>query len=277
MEEKIKKVSEGFKKVIVINGSPRNEKSCPNMKSKTIDILEDIISDNKYLIDFELVDLSVNTAQKPIIQPCKGCVSSGGGLMCNFPCNCYFKGDTQNPDLISELDLYNKLQQSDAFVIISPIHWFSVTSQVKAFFDRLVCVNLTATVGDMESNFGKENIKNVDVLGPVFKSGEYDELLKNHLEGKVAAFFIHGDNGANDYSDKKYPDTFDPSRDDIKIDDMIKPFVYQCRYSGIDVPDTLIKSIYVNEGVDYYSANLDKNEILKKEIKDLFDKLDNYL
>jgi hypothetical protein len=35
MEEKIKKVSEGFKKVIVINGSPRNEKSCPNMKSKS--------------------------------------------------------------------------------------------------------------------------------------------------------------------------------------------------------------------------------------------------
>lgn len=277
MEENIKKISDNFKKVLVINGSPRNEKSCPNMKSKTISILENIINNNNYLIDFELIDLSINTAQKPIIQPCKGCVSSGGGLMCNFPCNCYFKGDDKNPDLMHELDIYDKLLKCDAFIIISPIHWFSLTSQVKAFFDRLVCANLTATNDEIVDIFGKDSLKKSSILGPAFSSGDYNKLLKNHLEGKIGSFFIHGDNGANDYSNIDYPKTFDPKNDDIDINDIVKPFVYQCRYSGIDVPNDLIKSIYVNENVDYYQSNMNKNEILNKEIKELFDKLNNYL
>lgn len=273
----IKKFSDRNKKILVISGSPRSVHSCPHMNSKVINVINKIIIENKHLIDFELIDLSVGSyPNKPIIQPCKGCVSSGGGLMCNFPCNCYKKNSTKKPDLMHDLDIYQKLLDCDAFLILSPVHWFSLTTQVKAMFDRLVCVNSTITKEEAQELFGK-NIKNSDVIGPAFADGEYSNMLKNHLEGKVGSFFVYGDNGADDYSDADYPDTFDPKRDDIKINDIVKPFVYQCRYSGIDVPDKLVKSIYLNEGINYYEANFMDIDILEKEISELIGEIDKYL
>ncbi len=35
-----------------------------------------------------------NQHKRPIIQPCKGCISTAGGYHCHFPCSCYHKGDT---------------------------------------------------------------------------------------------------------------------------------------------------------------------------------------
>jgi hypothetical protein len=50
--------------------------------------------------------------------------------------------------LSKELDVYNLLQECDAFIIVSPIHWHSLSAQVKTLFDRLVCVNQTLTIDD---------------------------------------------------------------------------------------------------------------------------------
>ncbi len=38
-----------------------------------------------------------------------------------------------------DLDLYARLDMADAWAIIGPINWYSVSSNLKLMFDRLVC------------------------------------------------------------------------------------------------------------------------------------------
>lgn len=274
----IRKISDKRKKIVIIQGSPREVNSCANMISKSQKVVEKLIEEYSLFVDFELIDLSINQSKKAIVQPCKGCVSTGGGLHCTFPCSCYFKGDSKSPDLMHNEEVYTKLLNCDGFMVISPIHWFSLTSQVKAFFDRLVCANLTITTEESIGIFGKGNTKRSNLTGPAFKSGKFNDKMKNHLEGKFASFLIHGDNGASDYSDGKYPKSFNAKKDDIDIEDIVKPFVIQCKYSGINVPNNLIKSIYINEGEDYYSANFEKdNDKLLEIAKDLIEKMLDHL
>ena len=175
-------------------------------------------------------------------------------------CSCYFKGNKSQPDLLKELDVYTHLENSDAFVILSPIHWHALSAQVKTLFDRLVCANLTLTVDNAKKLMGDGNIKNADITGQFSKSGEYDGMLQNHLEGKVCAFYAHGDDGANEYEDGNYPDSYsDVIKDNFSVDpkSVVMPYVMQMKYSGVYVPDELIQAFYVNKGKDYYSANVD--------------------
>lgn len=189
-------------------------------------------------------------------------------------CDCYFKGDEKHPDLLHELDVYELLQSCDAFIVLSPIHWHSVSSQVKALFDRLVCINLTLSRDDAKKILG-DDIKNPNVTGKLHKSGKYNHLLRNHLEGKVAAFYIHGDNGANDYNDRNLPDSYSDVMNDgfqNNPESTISPFIMQLKYSGVYVPDELIQAFYINTGVDYFTANL----TLKKN-KEFYDRADNLM
>lgn len=254
----IKKFNPKKPKVIMIQGSPRDSDSCADMISKTEKIVKYIEMAWSSYFDFEVLDLKVNSEKSPTILPCKACVSTAGGYHCHFPCSCYKKGSEKNVDYMSENDVYNKLKESDAFLIVSPIHWFALTSQVKLFFDRLVCVNKTLSVEDARNIMG-DTIKDANITGQLHKSGEYDGLLKNHLEGKYCAFYAHGDDGANDYSDKDYPQSYsdvliDPYSIDPKLS--VMPYVMQMKYSGVYVPDDLVTAFHTNKGVDYYSSNL---------------------
>jgi len=190
-------------------------------------------------------------------------------------CSCYFKGDDKKPDLLKELDVYTKLQQCDAFLIVSPIHWHSLTSQIKLLFDRLVCVNETLTIEDAKKLMGDDNIKNSDVTGKFARSGKYDNMLRNHLEGKVAGFYVHGDNGADDYEGKELPDSYNDVLDDgfgNNPKSTVMPYVMQLKYSGVYVPNELIEAFYINEGVNYNLANKNFN----KE-KEFFDRANSLL
>lgn len=196
-------------------------------------------------------------------------------------CSCYNKGG-KIPDLLHELDVYNLLQKCDAFIIISPIHWHSLTAQIKTMFDRLVCTNLTMNVWDAINVLGRENIKNSEVTGKLSKSGKYDNLLRNHLQGKVAGFYVHGDDGADDYHDRELPDSYNDVFDDGFSNNpkaTVMPFVMQLKYSGVYVPDELVQAFYVNKGVDYYTANISvmKNRELFERADTLLDNLLNYL
>ena len=174
-----------------------------------------------------------------------------------------------------EADIYDRLLDCDAFRVVSPIHWYSVTTQVKAMFDRLVCANLTITKDQAIEIFGEGNIKNSDLTGRAEISQKYKHLLKNHLEGKWAAFYLHGDDGASDYDGNK-PDIGDINWD---VRNCVMPIVYQCRYSGINCPDDLVESFYINRGKDYYQSNLDmesEGEFFLKMDR-LVDRLLNYL
>ena len=277
----VRKLSDVKPKVLVFQGSPRDKDTCPNMDSKSHIIVNYITDKWSPFIDFEIIDLSVNQSKKPIVQPCKGCISTSGGYHCHFPCSCYFKGDKKKPDLMHELDIYNKLQECDSFIIISPIHWFSLTSQVKAFFDRLVCTNQTLSIDDAKKIMGPENIKNSDITGKFSKSGKYENILRNHLEGKVAAFYVHGDDGANDYTNNELPESYDVLNDPYSLDpkSAVLPYIMQMKYSGVFVPDDLVQAFHINKGVDYYTSNktLDKQKEFKERADILLENLLTYL
>lgn len=267
----IRKLTDKKPKVIIFNGSPRRRNSCANETSKTEKIINWTIEKWLPFINFEVIDLSVG---KIIIQPCKGCVSTSGGFHCHWHCSCYPKG-SKTKDLLSELEVYKKLEECDAFIVVSPNHWYSVSTQVKALFDRLVCANLTITKDEAETLFGKGNIKNVNLTRNTELTGDKKHLLKNHLEGKWAAFYVHGDAGANDY-DNNPPEIGDSTWD---VKSAVMPLVFQCRYSEINCPDDLVECFYINRGKSYSEANLDfptEFEYLDK-IDKLVEKLLSYL
>jgi len=279
---KIRKLGDKKPKVLIFQGSPRDKETCPNQDSKSHAVVEHIVETWSPFVNFKVIDLAVNQAKRPTIQPCKGCVSTAGGFHCHFSCTCYFKGDKSKPDLLKEMDVYQLLKECDAFIIVSPIHWYSLSSQVKLLFDRLVCVNQTLTVDDAKKLMGAENIKNSEITGKFSKSGKYDNMLRNHLEGKVAAFYVHGDDGANDYSKNELPDSYSDVLNDGFAQNpkaVVLPFVTQLKYSGIYVPDELVESFYINKGVDYYTANLNMNRTLEffDRADNLVDNLLNYL
>ena len=255
---KVRKLGDWKPKVLIFQGSPRDPDTCSDMKSKTHKIVDYVISKWSPFIDMQVIDLSVNHSKKPIIQPYK------------------------KPDLLSELDVYNKLKECDAFVIFSPIHWHSLSSQVKTLFDRLVCINQTLTVDDARKLMGKGNIKDSEITGKFARSGKYDGMLRNHLEGKVAAFYAQGDNGADDYKGKELPESYSDVLDDGfggNPKSIVMPFVMQLKYSGVFVPDELIESFYVNEGVNYNVANktFNKNKEFFDRADHLMDNLLTYL
>ena len=196
-------------------------------------------------------------------------------------CSCYKKNDPKKPDLMEDFEIYELLHECDAFVVVSPIHWHSLSSQVKALFDRLVCINQTLAIDDARKIMG-DDIKNSEVTGKLSRSNEYKYLLRNHLEGKVAAFYAHGDDGANDYEGKDLPDSYsDVLHDPFAIDpkSVVMPFVLQMKYSGVYVPDDLIQSFYTNKGIDYNTANktFRKNKEFYERADSLIENLLNFL
>ena len=270
---KIRKLGDKKWKVVIFQGSPRDPDTCSGMVSKTHKIIDYVLEKWSPFIDFKFIDLSINKSKKPNIQPCKGCVSTAGGYHCHFPCSCYYKGNKQ-PDLLSELNVYELLQECDAFLIFSPIHWHSLTSQIKTLFDRLVCVNQTLTLEDARKLMG-EDIKNSKVTGSLSKAGKNDNMLRNHLEGKVSGFYVHGDDGADDYEGKELPESYSDVLDDGFSNNpksVVMPFVMQLKYSGVFVPDQLIEAFYTNKEMNYYLAN----ETINKN-KEFFDRADNLL
>ncbi len=279
---KVRKLGDWKPRVLVFQGSPRDPDTCANMESKTHKIVEYMISKWSPFVNFQVIDLAVNQSKRPIIQPCKGCISTAGGFHCHFQCSCYYKGDKSKPDLLKELDVYTKLQECDAFIIVSPIHWHALSSQIKTLFDRLVCVNQTLTIDDAKKLMGDGNIKNSEITGKFSRSNKYDNMLRNHLEGKVAAFYAHGDDGADDYDNQEYPASYQDVLDDGFGNNpkaTVMPYVMQLKYSGVFVPDELIQAFYVNKGMNYNLANktFSKTDEFFDRADDLLENILTYL
>lgn len=252
---KIKKLNEYEKsKILIFSGSARSKNNCPDQNSKTIQIVESAIKDLPKDIEIQLIDLSIQD-DKPIIQPCKGCISTSGGAHCHWYCSCYSKGDDE-PDKIYEEDIYLKLEKCDAFLLFSPINWWNVPTEVKALFDRLTCASLTLTQDQAKELLG-DDIKNAVETKKLSETKKFKSLIKNQLEGKIGGFYIHGDNGADDYKDRDLPKAYKDHNignfNDPKYP--ILPIVWQCRYMGIDVPENLIETFYMNENISYSEAN----------------------
>jgi len=264
----IRKLTDTKPKILIFQGSPRSEHSCANMKSKSEKLCQYLIDKWSPFANLEVIDLSPING---VVQPCKGCVSTANGMHCHWSCSCF---GPEMGDLMYDAFIYDKLEECDGFLIVSPIHWHSVSTQVKAMFDRLVCCNQTITKEQAVEIFGKGNTKNSKLTGRAELSKKYRHLLKNHLEGKWVGFVVHGDDGANDYEGETPPWTNESM---WNVRNCVMPLVYQSRYSGMKCPDDLVEAIYINKGLPYYKANLLTSDELLEKGDTVMEKLIDYI
>jgi len=225
-------------RILIISGSDRRQYNCPGVDSKSRMLMlrmADLLPKD-WEIDYE--DLG-NVYARARIQSCNACVSTSMAL-CVWPCNCYKKDDSKEPDLMWDLDMYARLDMADAWAIIGPHNWYGPTSNLKLMFDRLVCMN--------GGNPDEETINHKDPeKAMAFEhSEEWKELNVNHLEGRTAGFYCYGDQAGEERDETgrpgilRHPEYLNPKDEEIwNTRHAYGPLVLQCRYSGIEVPDQL--------------------------------------
>jgi hypothetical protein len=237
-------------RVLIISGSDRRQYNCPGVDSKARTLMLRMSErlPQEWEIDYE--DLG-NIYARARIQSCNACVSTSMAL-CVWPCNCYEKKNSAEPDLMWDLDLYSRLDLADAWAIIGPVNWYAPTSNLKLMFDRLVCMN--------GGNPREELIehKNQEMAMELEHSPEWEELSLNHLEGRTAAFFCYGDGGGDELDQSGRPkilrhkEYFDPEQEPFEnMRDTYAPLVWQCRYGGVEVPDALWRYVEFGQGKKY--------------------------
>jgi multimeric flavodoxin WrbA len=240
-------------RVLLLAGSDRRQYDCPGIDSKARALMFRMGDRLPQEWEIDLEDLG-NVWNREQIRTCNACVSTSMAL-CVWPCNCYKKGSRGQPDLMWNLDMYSRLDLADAWAIIGPVNWYGCSSNLKAMFDRLVCMNGGNPREDLIAN------KDPALAIQVEHSPEWEKLSQNHLEGRSAAFFCYGDGGGDELDESgrpkilRHPSYFDPVREPfVSMRDTHAPLVWQCRYSGIEVPDPLWR--YVEFGRDKkYSDN----------------------
>jgi multimeric flavodoxin WrbA len=237
-------------RVLILSGSQRRQYNCPGVDSKSRTLMLRMAQrlPQHWEIDYE--DLG-NVYNRARIQPCNACVSTSMAL-CVWPCNCYAKGDKKEPDLMWNLDLYARLDMADAWAIIGPINWYAPSTNLKAMFDRLVCMN----GGNPDEK--TINHKNPEKAIKLEKTDEWKQLSQNHLEGRTAGFFCYGDQGGDELDSSGRPkilahkNYFDPEQEPFENErDAYAPLVWQCRYGGVEVPDALWQYGLIGEGKEY--------------------------
>ncbi len=237
-------------RVLLISGSGRRQYNCPGVDSKSRTLMLRMADQLPKNWEIDLEDLG-NVFGRARIQPCNACVSTSMAL-CVWPCNCYEPNNKKEPDLMWDLDLYARLDQADAWAIIGPVNWYGPSSNLKAMFDRLVCMNGGNPREDLIEH------KNPELAMRLEHTPEWTDLSLNHLEGRSAGFFCYGDGGGDEVDDAgrpkmlRHPEYFEP--DDQPFDherETYAPLVWQCRYSGIEVPDALWRHVTFGEGKKY--------------------------
>jgi multimeric flavodoxin WrbA len=183
--EEQQKSPQAKSRILLVNGAPRSNQTCPGEMSKTYrltEIARDIIAEET---DFEseLLDLSRLTSEYGrTIYPCKACVSTAMPL-CHWPCSCYPNhamgqaGDWMN-------EIYPKWAAAHGIMIVSPVHWYQAPTVLKSMMDRLVCAD--GGNPDPTSTGGKdpEKAKAIEMAG-------WD--YPRHLAGRVFSVVVHGD------------------------------------------------------------------------------------
>jgi len=225
-------------RVLVIAGSERRQFGCAAIDSKARSLMFRMADRLPQEWEIDVEDLG-NVWKREQIKTCNACVSTSMAL-CVWPCNCYHKNDSGQPDLMWNLDLYARLDLADAWAIIGPVNWYAPTSNLKAMFDRLVCMN----GGNPREATIKH--KDPDLAIALEHSPAWQTMSQNHLEGRSAAFFSYGDNGGDELDESGRPkmlrhrEYFEPSDEPFKqMRNAYAPLVWQCRYGGIEVPDPL--------------------------------------
>jgi multimeric flavodoxin WrbA len=256
-------------RVMIISGSQRRQYNCPGVDSKSRMLMLKMadMMPADWEIDYE--DLS-NVYKREKIQPCNACVSTSMAL-CVWPCNCYSKNDSAEPDLMWNMDMYARLDMADAWAIIGPINWYGPTSNLKAMFDRLVCMN--------GGNPDEETIAHKDPeKAMAFEHTEdFSAMSVNHLEGRTAGFFCYADKGGDEMGADGRPKIlrhkawFDPTQEPFENErNAYAPLVWQCRYGGIEVPDALWQCAITGQDKKY-SENQAEDVVKEKDFMQTFE------
>jgi multimeric flavodoxin WrbA len=172
-------------RILLINGSPRTEQSCPGEMSKTyrlVKLAQEVIAAESG-VEVDLLDLSRLTSEYGrVIYPCKSCVSTAMPL-CHWPCSCYPNHAMgQVGDWMAEI--YPRWVAAHGILIVSPVHWYQVPSTLKLMIDRLVCAD--GGNPDPTSTGGKDpqRAKELELQGWHYP---------RHLAGRLFSVIVHGD------------------------------------------------------------------------------------
>ena len=171
-------------RILLINGSPRSEHTCPGEMSKTwrlAKIAETCFSDMGFGVD--VLDLSRLASEfGKQIHPCKACVSTSMPL-CHWPCSCYPNYSLgQTDDWMNEI--YPLWVAAHGIMIVTPVHWYQAPTALKAMIDRLVCAD--GGNPDPSSTHGKtaKEAKELELQGWPYP---------RHLAGRHFGIVVHGD------------------------------------------------------------------------------------
>jgi hypothetical protein len=237
-------------RVLVVAGSNRRQYNCPGVDSKARALMLRLAERLPQEWEIDVEDLG-NVYGRARIQSCNACVSTAMPL-CVWPCNCYEPGNADEPDLLWDLDLYARLDLADAWAFVAPVNWYAPSSNLKLLFDRLVCANGGNPREDLIAH------KNPELAMALEHAPEWEDLSRNHLEGRTAAFFCYSDEGANEMDPTGRPrklrhgSWFDPEAEPFeRMRDAYAPLVWQCRFSGVEVPDPLWSHALTGAGAAY--------------------------
>jgi multimeric flavodoxin WrbA len=171
-------------RVLLINGSARNDGSCPGEISKSwrmTEMAREALSAEG--IESDVLDLSLLISDYDRhIHPCKGCVSTAMPL-CHWPCSCYPNhGQRQVNDWMNEI--YERWVLAHGVIFITPVYWYQSPSVLKLMIDRLVC----ADGGNPDPTTTRE--KNAELAKDIELAGwDYPK----HLAGRAYGMVVHGD------------------------------------------------------------------------------------
>jgi hypothetical protein len=256
-------------RVLIVSGSDRRQYNCPGVDSKSRTLMFRMADRLPSEWEIDVEDLG-NVYARARIQSCNACVSTSMAL-CIWPCNCYERGSKAEPDLMWDLNLYERLDLADAWAIIGPVNWYAPPSNLKLMFDRLVCMNGGNPREDLIDH------KNPEKARALEHSEQWQELSLNHLEGRTAAFFCYGDGGGDELDDSGRPKLlrhkqyFDPQSEPFDSErDAFGPLVWQCRYSGIEVPEELWTYHQFGQGKKY-SDNQAEHMVKEADVLQSFD------
>ena len=89
--ESVHKNPKSRSRILIVNGSSRNDQTCPGEMSKTwrmVTLAKQVVEKTRGF-EVDILDLSRLTAEYgKVIYPCKACVSTAQPL-CHWPCSCY--------------------------------------------------------------------------------------------------------------------------------------------------------------------------------------------
>jgi multimeric flavodoxin WrbA len=172
-------------RILLINGSPRSEHTCPGEMSKSWRLLE--IAQQaimaRHPCDIDILDLSRTTSEYGrIIHPCKACFSTAAPL-CHWPCSCYPNHSLgQAHDWMN--DIYPLWVAAHGIMIVTPVHWYQASAPLKLMIDRLVCADGGNPDPTLTQGKDAKRAKQLEMEG-------WD--YPRHLDGRLFSVVVHGD------------------------------------------------------------------------------------